>query len=138
VRSARTLLPDSCAYVASDLTPHGPDTVIYDLNAAPLARLEGFDVALLSGVLEYVHSLPQVAGFFASCFSVVVCSYAPAGDRSPATLERRRYAGWFSDLSAEEFACLFRDAGYHETIREAWEGQALFRFERRASVGMRP
>ena len=137
VRSARPFLPEGCRYVASDLAPCGPQTLGIDLNAPTLAPVEGFDVAFLSGVLEYVHSLSRLAHFFVGCFPAVVCSYAAANDRSPATLERRRYAGWFSDLSVEEFASLFLEAGYRETIRGAWSGQTLFRFDRRDGAGAR-
>lgn len=126
---ARDVLPADCFYVASDLEPIAPDVVRFDLNAETLERITGLEVALLSGVLEYVHCLPRTADFLARCFRSVVCSYAAAQEGSPEAIARRRYSGWFNDLSTSEFCRLFEDAGFALVSRGAWETQGLFRFE---------
>lgn len=57
-------LPSGCRYTASDVAPLTQGILSYDLNAPTLAPItEDHDVALFSGVLEYVHDLARAAHF---------------------------------------------------------------------------
>jgi len=123
-------LPDDCHYVGSDAAPLREGVMRFDLNAPALSELDGHDVAVFSGVLEYVHDLPRLATFLSRNFRTVVCSYAPVTGSSSEEIERRRYSGWFTDLSDAEFTELFRGAGYRLTDRAEWTGQALYRWDR--------
>lgn len=123
-------LPPGCSYTASDVAPLTPGVVPYDLNAPTLAEIGDHDVALFSGVLEYVHDLSRAAHFLARHFASVVCSYAALADGSSVEIERRRYSGWFTDLTDAGFIALFTAAGFTLTNRANWETQILFRFDK--------
>lgn len=123
-------LPSGCRYVGSDATPLAPDVVVFDLNAPNLAPIEDFDVALFSGVLEYVHDLPRLLEYLSRSFCSVVASYAPRLGGSAAEIEVRRYSGWFNDYAKAEFERLFADAGFAIASGSEWKAQLLYRFDR--------
>jgi hypothetical protein len=122
-------LPAECRYLGSDAVPLEAGIMKCDLNAPVLPQLSGHDVALFSGVLEYVHDLGRLAAFLAQNFRSVVCSYAALVDASPDESARRRYSGWFNDLSEAEFSDLFCSVGFHRTKDGEWAGQVLFRWD---------
>jgi hypothetical protein len=126
----RDVLPEQCRYTASDLVPLSDGILQYDLNGPVLAPISGHDVALLSGVLEYVHDLSRAAYFLADNFGSIVCSYAVLGDGSRHEIERRRYSGWFNDFTEDRFTKLFVAAGFTMTGRGTWRAQTLFRFDK--------
>jgi hypothetical protein len=123
-------LPPGCAYAGSDLAPLKDGIIVLDLNAPTLPPLIGHDVAVCSGVLEYVHDLARLSAFLWRHFQSVVCSYAPRMTSEPEEIAKRRYSGWFSDLTAEEFTAIFTAAGFDLSRRDNWAGQALFRWDR--------
>jgi len=56
-------LPPRCGYIASDIVARGEQTLVCDLNKRPLPSLPhqtSVQVAVFSGVLEYVADLPGV------------------------------------------------------------------------------
>ena len=131
-------LDPSCTYVPSDIVDRGPGTLVFDLNERPLPNLgaDRYDVAVFSGVLEYVRDVPSLIDWLATCVTVCVLTYAPAraGGRSPrAVLERagRLRHGWMNSLRVEELRSLFCDRGFAVMHEEQWEGQRLFAFSRR-------
>jgi hypothetical protein len=113
------------------MVPLKPDCRIYDLNAHALEPIEGHEVALFSGVLEYVHDLPRLTRFLAANFTAVICSYAALLEGTPEEIERRRFSGWFTDFSEAEFVALFVTADFAISSRSNWAEQALFRFDRK-------
>ena len=130
-RSAvREALPPGCTYTASDVAPLTAEAVFYDLNAPILTTIEDHDLALLSGVLEYVHDLERTTLFLAANFASVLCSYAIYGGGFPGEIERRRYSGWFTDLTEAALTTLFKAAGFTVTRRDSWGSQALFRLDK--------
>ena len=130
-RSAvRAALPVGCAYTGSDLAPLAKETLFYDLNAASLEPIDGHDVALFSGVIEYLHDIEKISLFLGASFRAVLCSYA-AYSGSSAEFEHRRYSGWFSDFTEQKFVSLFQAAGFSLSQRDTWESQLLFRFDKR-------
>jgi len=131
-------LDPSCTYVPSDIVDRGPGTLVFDLNERPLPNLgaDRYDVAVFSGVLEYVRDVPSLIDWLATCVTGCVLTYAPAraGGRSPrAVLERagRLRHGWMNSLRVEELRSLFCDRGFAVMHEEQWEGQRLFAFSRR-------
>jgi hypothetical protein len=60
-----------CRYTGSDIVALTPGVRLYDLNAPDLPAIEGHDVALFSGVLEFVHELPRTVRFLAASFRAV-------------------------------------------------------------------
>lgn len=69
-------LSSSCTYQKSDLVDRDGETEIFDLNAENLLPIVGFDTAVLSGVLEYIHDVPRTINFLAANFKRVLLSYA--------------------------------------------------------------
>jgi Polysaccharide pyruvyl transferase len=127
-------LPAGTRYQPSDLVPLAADVMPFDLNAASLSPVPVHDVAVMSGVLEYVHDLPRLVHFLAEHFRTVVCSYPPLVDGSADELAQRRYSGWFNDLRVGSLVALFNRAGFAETSRHDWHHQVLFRFDRMGAV----
>lgn len=125
------MLPAGCTYTGSDVAPLRDDMMVIDLNAPTLPpQLPHHDVALFSGVLEYVHDLSRLAMFLSRHFCGVVCSYAALGSSSPEEIDQRRYSGWFNDFTADEFSTIFRGAGFNLSEQGAWRNQTLFRWDR--------
>ncbi|WOJ89492.1 polysaccharide pyruvyl transferase family protein [Methylocapsa polymorpha] len=123
-------LPAGCGYVGSDVAPLARNIVIFDLNAPTLPQLRGHDVAVFSGVLEYVHDVLRLSAFLSQNFASVICSYAACVSSSVEEIERRRYSGWFNDFSEVEFLEIFRGAGFSLSKAGKWEKQMLFRWDR--------
>jgi hypothetical protein len=127
-------LPQGCPYTPSDVAPLNPTIRIFDLNAPAIEPIVGHDVALFSGVLEYVHDLSRTAAFLAKNFKTVVCSYAVKTEGTSEEISKRRYSGWFTDCSEKEFTAIFSAAGFSMTERRAWNSQLLFRFDAKRQV----
>ena len=69
-------LPEGCRDTPSDIVDRGPRTIVCDLNARTLPDFPHHDVAVFSGVLEYVHDVPRVVALLARTVDTVVASYA--------------------------------------------------------------
>jgi hypothetical protein len=134
-------LDPSCTYVPSDIIDRGPGTIVCDLNQRPLPDLGSnvYDVAVLSGVLEYVRDVPSVLDWLTKYVTVCVLTYAPAKAKgySPRdlleTIGRLRH-GWMNNYREEELRSLFCDRSFEVVQEEDWEEQRLFVFSRRPSV----
>jgi hypothetical protein len=115
--------------------------LICDLNQRPLPKLDGspYDVAVFSGVLEYIRHLPEVVQWLSSHFSVCIASYAcfqPGPGRARKvvqSLSRARY-GWVNAYSEGELLSVFEDGRFScvETIE--WQHQRIFHFVRENSL----
>jgi hypothetical protein len=132
-RVLETLLPGGCVYIPSDIVSRGPDTWVCDLNRRPLGKVpRNVDVAVFSGVLEYVFDLPAVLRWLSvSNVTTIVASYScvrPAGlSRVFDTMHRLRF-GWVTSYSEEELLAAFDAAGYELDRREYWRDQFVGRF----------
>ena len=134
-------LDPSCSYVPSDIIDRGPGTVVFDLNQRPLPDLgpDAYDVAVFSGVLEYVREVPAVLDWLTKYVTVCVLTYAPAKARghSPRglleTIGRLRH-GWMNNYREEELRSLFYERDFELVQGKDWEDQRLFVFSRRPSV----
>ena len=140
-RTLERYLDPSCSYVPSDIIDRGPGTIVFDLNQRPLPDLgpDAYDVAVFSGVLEYVREVPAVLDWLTKYVTVCVLTYAPAKARghSPRglleTIGRLRH-GWMNNYREEELRSLFYERDFELVQGKDWEDQRLFVFSRRPSV----
>ena len=140
-RTLERYLDPSCSYVPSDIIDRGPGTIVFDLNQRPLPDLgpDAYDVAVFSGVLEYVRDVPAVLDWLTKYVTVCVLTYAPAKARghSPRglleTIGRLRH-GWMNNYREEELRSLFYERDFELVQGKDWEDQRLFVFSRRPSV----
>lgn len=126
--TAQEFLPETCRWTGGDLAPQTPDVVQLNLNGA-LPDLTGHDVALFSGVLEYVNDLDRLAAWLQQRFRAVVASYAIHDDPTPEGLLVRRYNGWVTDLDEAGVLDLFAAHGFRGDVSGVWWGQILFRLD---------
>ncbi len=119
-------LPESCRYTPSDLTDRGQGTLICDLNGPSLPHFPAHDVAVFSGVLEYVQDVPRLLKHLATSCGSILASYAVTDPlHSQAS---RRANGWLNDYSTDEFRQLFVDAGYAVGESQVWGEQEIVSF----------
>lgn len=121
----RDHIPPGCAYTPSDIVDRGAGTVVCDLNG-PLPDFAPHDVAVFSGVLEYVNNVPRLIEHLADVAKTIVVSYAVV-DSNP---DGRRSHGWVNDYTSEQFVSLFSRAGFVCDHEEMWKTQKIFRFVR--------
>lgn len=119
-------LPEGSEHIATDIVSRGPGTLVCDLNDRSLPKLPAADVALFSGVLEYVYDLPRALGQIADLVPAIICSYATV-DENPTD---RLGHGWVNDYTEVELVSLIESLGYGVTTRQQWKRQILFRFDR--------
>jgi hypothetical protein len=124
----RKHLVDCPLYTPSDLVSRTPDTLVCDLNARELPAFPAHDVAVFSGVLEYINDVPRVVAALAPSFPRVVASYAVKDARK--SVARRRSGGWVNDYTSAEFEQIFARSGYRLEHTEPWSSQKIFVFAR--------
>jgi hypothetical protein len=129
-----SFLPPGCTYTPSDIVKRSPDTIVIDLNSRELLSIPTHDVAVFSGVLEYIHDVPRLARHLARATPTVVTSYAARrASRFGLTWFRRRSSGWVNDYTAHELIRLFESSGFVCTKTSEWtpSRQWLFQFIRK-------
>jgi hypothetical protein len=137
-RTLERYLDPSCTYVPSDIVDRGPGTIVCDLNSRPLPDLGGsvFDVAVFSGVLEYVRDVPSLLDWLTGYVTICVLAYAPAtaNGHSPRALVEtagRLRHGWMNHYREKELRTLFHDRNFELVRDERWQQQRLFVFSQR-------
>ena len=129
-------LPRGCTYVPSDIVERGPDTVVCDLNASRLPDLRhlGLQVAVFSGVLEYVADVGAVARWLAGLgIQTCIASYDawPAGLGLVGSFReraRRLQNGYMSALSEESLLRCFAVAQMRCVEVRRWTHQGVYVF----------
>lgn len=130
-------LDPSCSYVPSDIVDRGPGTLVCDMNERPLPDLgaDTYDVAVIMGVLEYIHDVPAVVDWLGRHVKLIVVSYA-CSDAKPRVVRAlfgrvsRLSGGWMNNFRADEFRSVFTDRGWVCDHEEPWKDQRLFVFRR--------
>jgi len=120
------LLPHQ-EYTPSDLVDRGPGTIVYDLNQLPYSFIENkYDVAFFSGVLEYVHNVPELVRYVSTFSDIVICSYA----HQPINPARRINSKWVNSYSKNKLLEIFKDNGFKNDSYGTWSSgrQGLYRF----------
>jgi len=120
-RSLEKMLPHGCVYTPSDLVPRGSGCLVIDLNRR-IPNLGCYDVAVFSGVLEYVYDVPGVIRRVAEFSNMIVASYAVT-DFTP---KLRRNQGWVNDFSGSRFRNLLARSGFSEVQEIRWRTQFIF------------
>lgn len=119
-------LPEGCHHIATDIVSRGPGTIVCDLNDRSLPALPPADVALFSGVLEYVYDVPRALSQVAELAPAIILSYATVEENPPNRVDH----GWVNEYTEAELIALFESFGYRVTTREQWKRQILLRLDR--------
>jgi hypothetical protein len=123
----KRLLPENCAYTPSDLVDRGNGTIVCDLNSYALPPFPPHDVAVLSGVLDYVNNVPRLVSHLSNYAGVVIASYAVTEFHK----KNRRRHGWVNDFSSADILQIFESAGFSCDYSEVWRRQIIYRFTKR-------
>lgn len=127
-------LHPTCYYQPVDVVKRSDDTIVLDLNEALPEFPRRYDIAVFSGVLEYVHDLERLFNWLPSICGSVIFSYAVTDSLSdPVT---RRKHGWVNGLSQKEILNLAEEAGLQVIEKQNWRRQIIFscRFDARAQI----
>jgi len=135
-RKLQPMLDASCTYFASDLVEKPGVTLVCDLNKKPLPNLSEIspEIAVFSGVLEYIHDLPTLAAWLATHVNKCLVSYSCVDTRGGA-LRRIRGAyqranhGWVNNYTEPQIVEIFHEVGFQCTDKDHWKDQRLFLFE---------
>jgi methyltransferase family protein len=133
-RQLEKFLDRSCSYIPSDLTDRGPGTIICDLNRPlPDLRYVQADVAVFSGVLEYVRDLEALIKWLSVQIPFCIASYtyvAPNQNVMQRIRDRfdRLYYGYMHNYTEEELVHLFNRWGFVCTTKDTWTSQRIFLF----------
>jgi len=119
-------LPDGCSYTPSDIVDRGRNTIICDLNSQFLPIFPPHQVAVFSGVLEYIWNVERLIDHLSPGINMFVLSYAVT-DNKKFRLSRR-LSGWVNDYDSRALVDLFNQRGYICNATEMWETQKIFRF----------
>jgi hypothetical protein len=140
-RQLERWLPADCSYTPSDIVDRGPGTVLCDLNRRPLptlARGAPLQIAVFSGVIEYVVDLPSVLAWLAPQTDWIIASYNCATQSRTAAKRLRVTAsrissGWVNDFTEAEIVACFADSKFMlRTISavSSPQGEQIFVFSR--------
>jgi hypothetical protein len=134
----KSMLDATCVYFASDLVDRGNTALICDLNKRPLPDFSHLSpqVAVFSGVLEYIHDVKDIARWLSPRVEMCICSYScfepPQNDLLRIrTATSRASNGWVNSYTEARIVGIFGDAGFTLANAESFESQRLFLFERR-------
>lgn len=118
-------LPEGCEYIASDIIEREPGMVVCDLDAEDLPPLPEVDVAVLSGVLEYIKDVPKAVNHIGKSCRTMIASYAVGAGTGG-----QRGDGWINDYSEAQFIAMFAKSGFTLAERKTWSGQIVCKFEK--------
>ncbi len=123
-QAIRAVLPAGCHYLPSDLVARTPDTLVCDLNSCHPDLPERPDVAVFSGVLEYINDVPGLFDWLLTRFNCVIFSYATL-EHTPSLITRRNN-GWVNDYAQDQIARIVARAGFQGGTVERWRGHVIF------------
>jgi D-ribose pyranose/furanose isomerase RbsD len=124
--SLRNLLHENCSYTPSDLVKRFEETVVCDLNLPISINLSSFDVAVFSGVLEYVYEIDAVFEQLQNNIHHVILSYACAD----ICTHNRLGNGWLSDYTQDQLLAIFDRFGYQVVDKQEWRQQMIFNLKK--------
>ncbi len=111
-----------CKYRPVDFMKRCEETIICDLNGN--VELPPCDVAVFSGVLEYIKNIPHVLGKLNA--KTIIASYM-VFDMN-ASYDNRRFNGWVNDFTEDEIIKLFSFCGFKLEQCETFGTQVIFKF----------
>lgn len=132
----RALVSGRHPYLGADLAPLDPETLPLDLDLDPLPA-GTFDVVVMLGVLEYLHSPEQALRKARASGRRALLSYCclkPGADPTQ-IVRRRRERRWINDWSRDELLASTERAGWRLAQEEPFNEdddfyQAIFMTER--------
>jgi hypothetical protein len=117
-------LPPGCSYQPVDLVQRSEQTIVIDLNG-PLPKLpQRYDVAVFSGVLEYVREPTEVLRWLEGAAERVLFSYAVADKLSDPITRRRN--GWVNSYTDASVRRIIRNAGLECIKTDVWQNQHIY------------
>lgn len=126
--AARLVLPQylgpRCTYQPVDIVSRSADTLVLDLNGPLPALGQRYDVAVFSGVLEYVLDIDKVFGWLPDVASRVVFSYAVTDFLSDPVTRRRN--GWVNSRSDAEVRRMIHRSGLECLSTHRWHEQIIY------------
>ena len=119
----KEFLNATIAYTPSDIVQRFDETLVCDLNEMPFPfDVSPYDVAVFSGVLEYVYEVEKVFEQLQGKTDQINLSYCCAD-----IVKRSRVKnGWLSDYTYAELTAIFEQFGYEVAHEEQWNDQSLF------------
>lgn len=120
---AKKYLPEDCSYTPSDLVDRGAGTIICDLNDMDLPEFKKYDVAIFSGVLEYILDVERLISHLSQSIETILTSYATLdkNKRNPASQ-------WVNSYTENDFISLFERCGFKNINKTYWKTQTIFEF----------
>ncbi len=82
-------LPSDCHSAGILIHPIRLDNTLLDLNVPAIMPIDGFDVALFSGVLEHFYDFHRLTDYLARQLRAIVASSAPFSDGGAAEVDTR-------------------------------------------------
>jgi hypothetical protein len=113
-------------YTPTDIVKRNEFITVCDLNKEIDIDFYGYDVAVFSGVLEYVYDIDNVFRVLSSSINQIVMSYCC----SDLILLSRDKNGWLSDYTKNELEEIFSRYGYEIIDYLEWRDQSLFNLKK--------
>lgn len=120
----KKVLPEGCTYTATDIVSRADGMIAVDLNQLPLPPLGTHDIAVFSGVCEYLHDVPAVLAAVKPLIKRLAVSYSVL--ENVPQIVRRRANGFANDYTEAQFRELLDKAGFDVLERGQWREQVLF------------
>lgn len=99
---ASKLIPENIKYIPVDVYKHRPTTITADFNKGEFYK-KHTDLALCSGIIEYIYDVESFIKNIASCMNYVVCSYHFK------EITTKRSVIWVNNMTAGELVKIFED-----------------------------
>jgi hypothetical protein len=113
-------------YTPTDIVKRNELTTICDLNKEIYIDFNEYDVAVFSGVLEYVYDIDKVFQVLSTTINQIVMSYCC----SDLVLLSRDKNGWLSDYTKNELEEIFSKYEYEIIDYLEWRNQSLFNLKK--------
>ena len=126
--SLKKYIPAGCSYTPSDIVDRGDNTIVCDLNKNNLPQFKTYDVAVFSGVLEYIYDVPRLINYLSNNIDTFILSYAPV--EYGGGQYKRTKCGWVNHYTSQEIISLFSSLGLKCITSQKWHKQMLYKFEK--------
>lgn len=119
----KKILPSTVHYTPSDIVKRYEETLVCDLNQSFTIDLTSYNVAVFSGVLEYVYDVDAIVKQLKeNNISKVLLSYCCAD----IILLSRLKNGWLSDYTQNELEAIFEKYNYKIEAYQLWNKQSVY------------
>lgn len=123
VMHLKKVVKDYKRYTPSDIVKRYEETVVCDLNQPIKIDLFVYDVAVFSGVLEYVYDIDKVVKQLREAkINHIIMSYCC----SDIVKLSRAKNGWLSDYTKADLEQIFINNNYKINDYSVWNNQSLF------------